>query len=96
MLHRRPQAERSEAASLLERRLAAIEALLTARRQVAVAAVETVEPSLPDFMQPPPTVRARLCLAAAASPVALLWHACGARGAVRHVMWPICGQHRVV
>lgn len=51
------QAERSEAASLLERRLAAIEALLTARRQVAVAAVETVEPSLPDFMQPPPTVR---------------------------------------
>lgn len=50
------QAERSEAASLLERRLAAIEALLTARRQVAAAAVETVEPSLPDFMQPPPTV----------------------------------------
>ncbi|PSC74900.1 glycoside hydrolase [Micractinium conductrix] len=51
------QAERSEAASLLERRLSAIEALLTARRQVAVAAVETIEPSLPDFMQPPPTVR---------------------------------------
>ena len=53
------QAERAEAASLLERRLAAIEALLTARRQVAAVAVEKVaEPALPDFMKPPPSVRA--------------------------------------
>lgn len=52
-----PQAERAEAASLLERRLAAIEALLTARRQVAAAAVvEEAEPALPSFMQPPPSV----------------------------------------
>ncbi|PRW34079.1 glycoside hydrolase isoform A [Chlorella sorokiniana] len=52
------QADRAEAASLLERRLAAIEALLTARRQVAAVAVEKVaEPALPDFMKPPPTVR---------------------------------------
>lgn len=58
---RRPQAERSEAASLLERRLAAMEALLTARRQsaaaAAAAAVVEKEPELPSFMQPPPTVR---------------------------------------
>ncbi|EFN55550.1 hypothetical protein CHLNCDRAFT_31136 [Chlorella variabilis] len=51
------QMERVEAASLLERRLAAMEALLTARRQIAAATVEVVQPSLPDFMQPPPTVR---------------------------------------
>ena len=57
---RRLQAERAEAASMLERRLAAIEALLTARRQVAaVAVVKVAEPALPDFMKPPPTVRAQ-------------------------------------
>lgn len=56
----RLQAERAEAASMLERRLAAIEALLTARRQVAaVAVVKVAEPALPDFMKPPPTVRAQ-------------------------------------
>lgn len=61
------QAERAEAASLLERRLAAIEALLTARRQVAAVAVEKVaEPALPDFMKPPPTVSSRLFCGASA------------------------------
>lgn len=53
-----PQAERAEAASLLERRLAAMEALLTARRQTLAVAVEEAAPALPAFMQPPPSVRA--------------------------------------
>lgn len=51
-----PQKDRIEAASLLERTLAAMEAMLTARRQVAIKAVEAVKPVVPDFMQPPPSV----------------------------------------
>jgi hypothetical protein len=33
-----------------------MEAMLTARRQVAIKAVEAVKPVVPDFMQPPPSV----------------------------------------
>ena len=48
-----------EAASLLGRRLAAMEALLTARRQAVAQQVAAVaaEPEIPSFMQPPPAVR---------------------------------------
>ena len=69
MLPLLPQMDRIEAASLLERRLAAMEALLTARRQIAMAAVEAVQPALPAFMQPPATVSApeRPCMGLAAS-----------------------------
>jgi hypothetical protein len=70
------QLDRAEAASLLERRLAAMEALLTARRQMAAAAVVAAAPVLPDFMQPPPTVSCALHPPASCSPRALLQHAC--------------------
>jgi alpha-amylase len=49
------QADRAEAASRLERRLAALQAVLTSRRSQMLEIVKEAEPpSIPDFMAPPP------------------------------------------
>lgn len=47
------QAERSEASSLLERRMAAMEAILTSRRKL-LEAPPPPEEKIPDIFQPPP------------------------------------------
>lgn len=49
------QVERAEASSLLERKMAAMEAILTSRRTV-IEQAKAVEPALPSFLQPPPLV----------------------------------------
>jgi hypothetical protein len=48
------QAQRSEASALLERKMAAMEALLTSRRSL-LEAPPPAEAALPAFMQPPPS-----------------------------------------
>ncbi len=50
------QTERGEASSMLERKMAAMEAILISRRtQVELAAKKAAEPKIPAFLQPPPT-----------------------------------------
>ena len=49
------QTERGEASSMLERKMAAMEAILISRRaQVELAQKAASEPSIPDFFKPPP------------------------------------------
>ena len=50
------QAERAEASSLLERRMAAMEAILVSRRKLLEAPLPEAQqaPRIPDFFQPPP------------------------------------------
>lgn len=50
-------AERGEASSLLERRMAAMEAIITSRRALVEQAKEAAKPAMPAFFTPPPTVR---------------------------------------
>ncbi|KAL4522614.1 hypothetical protein Ndes2526A_g01021 [Nannochloris sp. 'desiccata'] len=50
------QTERGEASSQLERRMAAMEAILISRRtQIELLAKKAAEPVIPSFFQPPPT-----------------------------------------
>jgi alpha-amylase len=50
------QAERAEASSQLERKMAAMQAILTSRRKLMEAPKAAV-PALPSFLQPPPSVK---------------------------------------